>query len=205
MAGWLVVCCDFIGDISLGINPSVKYKYKYRWRIWYRWHSRFAVRFFCSLLLLLFFFFSVDSQTYIRIYNTRSTTICCNLYVSIFHICAWSTTNTIEDEPFECEQNRAGARFALQKWWKRNVKKFVCKLVICILCGPSGRSLFFRIAVLFFLDIFRLLTLDCCYFHFLEYRISSFFSVWFTWRCFSAPYHRFLLLSFHFVFSFSAL
>lgn len=142
---WLVVCCDFIGDISPGIDPSVKYKYSYRWWIWYRWHSRFAFRFFCSLPPL--FFSSVDSQTYIRIYNTRSTTICCNLYVSLFHICAWSTTNTIEDEPFECEQCRG--TICTAKMMERNVKKIVCKLVICILCGPSGRSLFLHQRSLF--------------------------------------------------------
>lgn len=91
----------------------------------------------------------------------------------VYFICARSTRNAIEDE----YKSRARARFALQKWWKRNVKKFVCKLVICILCEALRPQPFF-FASPFFNYIFRLLTLNCCYIHFLAYIfISHFFSI----------------------------
>lgn len=67
--------------------------------------------------------------------------ICCNLYVSIFHLCPkhieYRQTNERLFRYGWCPTN--GSPFFASKWWreeKKNVKKFVCKLVICILCEP---------------------------------------------------------------------
>lgn len=174
----LLVRCSLwflIGDISLGISWAPQ--------SYYRYDGIDGIGDIVnSLFISLFYFFFTLKCEFIP-YNTRSNTICCNLYVSIFHLCP---------KHMECHRRRiqieSSGTICTAKMMEKKREK-ICMQIgdLHFVWGPLAPAFFFRLP--FFYYIFRLLTLNCCYIHFLVYMYLYGISFLFCMANFPSSFH----------------